>query len=311
MSQAKPPTERSRLKNVTLFTEEDEVSSNPQTVPLSKITFPNQQPRRYFDPQKLAGLVESVKQHGILEPLLVRPVGSGYELVAGERRYRAAKDAGLKEVPVVIREMTDSDALQIALIENLQREDLNPVEETEGILQLLALELKKPEAEVISLLHRMLDETKGKVPHNVMGNSETQIVQQVFDGIALMEWTSFVSNRLPLLKLPEDVLNALQEGRIAYTKAQAISRVKDPSQRESLLEEAISAELSLTQIKEKINSIKPASDDHADAALSLKQQFDQTYRQVRKSKVWDDPKNKKKLEKLLTELNSLLANQDG
>ncbi|MDX2212768.1 MAG: ParB/RepB/Spo0J family partition protein [Oculatellaceae cyanobacterium bins.114] len=311
MSPAKPPAERSRLKNVALFTGEDEVSSNPQTVPLTKIKFPNQQPRRYFDPQKLAGLVESIKQHGILEPLLVRPVGSAYELVAGERRYRAAKDAGLRELPVVIREMNDADALQIALIENLQREDLNPVEETEGILQLLALELGKPEAEVVSLLHRMLDETKGKVPHNVMGNSETQAIQKVFDGIALMEWSSFVSNRLPLLKLPEDILNALREGRIAYTKAQAISRIKDPSQRESLLEEAVSADLSLSQIKEKINAIKPVSDDHVDSAPSLKQQFDQTYRQVKKSKVWDDPKKKKRLEKLLADLNALLVNQDG
>lgn len=311
MSPAKPPAERSRLKNVALFTEEDELATNPQTIPLTKIKFPNQQPRRYFDPQKLAGLVESIKQHGILEPLLVRPVGPDYELVAGERRYRAAKDAGLRAVPVVIREMTDSDALQIALIENLQREDLNPVEETEGLLQLLALELKKPEAEVVSLLHRMLDETKGKVPHNVMGNSETQVIQQVFDGIALMEWTSFVSNRLPLLKLPEDVLNALQEGRIAYTKAQAISRVKDTSQRGVLLEEAIRANLSLTQIKEKINAIKPAIGNRTDSSPSLKQQFDQTYRQVKKSKVWDDPKKKKKLEKLLADLNSLLSHQDG
>ena len=307
MSPAKPPAERSRLKNVALFTEEDEISSNPQAVPITKIKFPNQQPRRYFDPQKLAGLVESIKQHGILEPLLVRPVGLAYELIAGERRYRAAKDAGLTEVPVVIREMNDSEAIQVALIENLQREDLNPVEETEGILQLLALDLRKPEAEVVSLLHRMLDETKGKVPHNVMGNSETQIIQKVFDGIALMEWTSFVSNRLPLLKLPEDVLHALREGRIAYTKAQAISRIKDPSQREDLLEETISQDLSLTQVKEKINAIKLASDDRTDPAPSLKQQFDQTYRRVKRSKVWDDPKQKKKLEKLLAELSSLLV----
>lgn len=311
MSSAKPPAERSRLKNVTLFTEEDEVFSNPQTVSISKIKFPNQQPRRYFDPQKLAGLVESIKQHGILEPLLVRPIGSSaYELIAGERRYRAAKDAGLTEIPVVIRDMNDTEALQVALIENLQREDLNPIEETEGILQLLALELKKSESEAISLLHRMLDETKGKVPHNVMGNSETQTVQQVFDGIALMDWTSFVSNRLPLLKLPEDVLGALREGRIAYTKAQAISRVKDQSQRQVLLEEAISQDLSLTQIKEKVSAIKPANDDTDNQPPTLKQLVDQAYRQLRKSKLWDNPKKKRKLEKLLLELNSLLANPD-
>ncbi len=126
-----------------------------------------------------------------------------------------------------------------------------------------------------------------------------------------MDWKSFVSNRLPLLKLPEDILNALREGCIAYTKAQAISRVKNPSQREALLEEVIRTDLSLSQIKEKINAIKPASEDLAEQAPSLKQKFDQTYRQIRTSKVWDDPKKKKKLEKLLAELNSLLVNQDG
>lgn len=305
MSSAKPPAERSRLKNITLFTEADEISSNPQTVPITKIKLPNQQPRRYFDPQKLAGLIASIKQHGILEPLLVRPVNSMYELVAGERRYRAAKDAGLKDVPVVIREMTNAEALQIALVENLQREDLNPMEETEGVLQLLALELEKPEAEVVALLYRMLDEAKGKVPHNVMGRSEAQSVQQVFNRIALMEWSSFVTNRLPLLKLPEDILNALREGQIAYTKAQMISRIKDPSQREKLLEEAIEQELSLSQIKEKVSALKWINHDCVDATSSLKQQFDQAYRKAKKSKVWDDPKKKKKLEKLLAELNTL------
>ena len=311
MSSAKPPAERSRLKNVTLFSEEDELSPNPQTIPLTKIKLPRQQPRRYFDPQKLAGLVESIKQHGVLEPLLVRLVGSSvYELVAGERRYRAAKEAGLTEVPVVIRDMSDTEALQIALIENLQREDLNPIEETEGILQLLALELGKPEGEVLSLLYRMLDEAKGKVPHNVMGKSEALTVQRVFDGIALMEWKSFVSNRLPLLKLPEDILSALREGSIAYTKAQAISRVKDQSQRHALLIEAVSQDLSLTQIKAKISDIQTAHRVAADQAPSLRQLFDQAYRQGRKSRVWDDPKKAKKLEKLLAELNSLLAEHD-
>ena len=88
---------------------------------------PKKQPRRYFDPDRQAQLIKSVQEHGILEPLLVRPLADGlYELVAGERRYRAAQELGLKEVPVVIREFDDKQALQVALIENLQREDLNP-----------------------------------------------------------------------------------------------------------------------------------------------------------------------------------------
>lgn len=310
MSMKKPPASRTQLKNVTLFNEEDEITSSPQSIALDQIKLPKQQPRRYFDPEKLAGLVESIKQHGILEPLIVRPLGkSAYELVAGERRYRAATEIGLTEVPIIIRKMSDSEALQIALIENLQREDLNPVEETEGILQLLAIKLQKAESEVISLLHRMLDEAKGKVPHNVMGNSEANTIQQVFRGIALMEWQSFVSNRLPLLKLPSDILLALRKGLIAYTKAQAIARIKDEAQRTEFLDEAITRDLSLARIKERIAEIHVAQLTTDQQLSSLKHQFEDAYRRIKKSKVWDAPQKKRKLEKLLEDLNAILADE--
>ncbi len=157
-----PPSERTQLRNVALFKDEDEpsVRASPQTLPLAQIKLSPTQPRRYFDPDKLEQLTQSVKEHGILEPLLVRSLpDKKYELVAGERRYRAATAAGLTEVPVVVKELTDFDALQLALIENLQREDLNPVEETEGILQLLAMMLDSEREGVISLLNHIHLET--------------------------------------------------------------------------------------------------------------------------------------------------------
>lgn len=145
-------------------------------VNLEEIHLPQEQPRRYFDPEAMRALVESIRKHGILQPLLVRPLeGGGYELVAGERRYRAANDAGLTEVPVVIRELSNKDALQLALIENLQREDLNPVEETEGILQLLAIQLGRALESVSPLLHRLQKSRQGavtQVSNNVIGKSE-------------------------------------------------------------------------------------------------------------------------------------------
>ncbi|NMG11907.1 ParB/RepB/Spo0J family partition protein [Brasilonema sp. UFV-L1] len=145
-------------------------ADSTQNVSLEQIHLPPTQPRRYFDPQALKELVESIKQHGILQPLLVRPLTKGgYELVAGERRYRAAKEVGLTSVPVVVRELTDSDAVQLALIENLLREDLNPVEETEGILQLLAIRLGRAVEEVPPLLHRLQRELK--VANNVIGKT--------------------------------------------------------------------------------------------------------------------------------------------
>ena len=97
------------------------------------------QPRRKFDEEELAGLAESITQHGILQPLLVRPLPdqSGYQIVAGERRWRAAHMAGVRQVPVLVRELTDQQVMEMALIENLQRADLNPLEEAEGYQSLM------------------------------------------------------------------------------------------------------------------------------------------------------------------------------
>ena len=128
-----------------------DLPSEPETsVSLAEISLPSSQPRRYFDREKLSQLAASIQSHGILEPLLVRPFNNKYQLVAGERRYRAAQLVGLDTVPVVIRELSDEQALLLSLVENLAREDLNPVEETEGILTLLEMELNLDRAEVVS-----------------------------------------------------------------------------------------------------------------------------------------------------------------
>lgn len=108
------------------------------TIPINEISPNKDQPRKTFNHEALQELADSITQHGILQPLLVRPLLSGgYQLVAGERRWRAARMAGLKEVPVVIRELSDVETMEIAIIENLQREDLNPIEEAEGLQALI------------------------------------------------------------------------------------------------------------------------------------------------------------------------------
>jgi ParB family chromosome partitioning protein len=228
----------------------------------------------------------------------------GYELVAGERRYRAASESGLAEVPAVIRELSNSDALSLALIENLQREDLNPVEETEGILQLLSLHLETTVEKVISLLYRLANESKEKVTRNVTGKETVERVEKLFDSIGTMSWSSFVRNRLPLLKLPQDIREALQSGKIAYTKATVIARIKDEQPRNSLLLETIKNNLSLSQIKERIEELPPNSGKPSDPLpLRLKT----AYKQINKSKVWSDPKKRQKLEKLLNQLEALTS----
>ena len=108
------------------------------TLPLNEIMPNKEQPRKTFDEGALQELADSIVQHGVLQPLLVRPLASGgYQLVAGERRWRASRMAGLKEVPVVVKELSDVETMEIAIIENLQREDLNPIEEAEGLQALI------------------------------------------------------------------------------------------------------------------------------------------------------------------------------
>ena len=288
----------------------EQVSQSTQEISLSSIILPDYQPRQYFDEDKLNKLAQTIEKHGIIEPLLVRPTSSNngqkFELVAGGRRYRAAKIAKLTTAPVVILNLSDEEALEIAILENLQREDLNPVEETEGILQLLSSKLELDKSQVESLLHRLHNEVKGKVTRNVSGNSESEVIEEVFSNLGIT-WKSFVETRLPLLKLPEEILEALKEGKLAYTKAVAISKVKDEGKRQDLLTEAIEESLSLSQIKERIRAIK---DSDSATPVSPRSEFDATTKKLRAAKLWENPKKWKKAKALLDKLEALLEEQN-
>ncbi len=291
-------------KSVEDFIFRGEKTGTVQVAFLTDIKLPDYQPRQYFDETKLEELAQTIKAHGVLEPLLVRalPSQNQYELVAGGRRYRAAKLAGLTEVPVIVLKLSDEQALEVAIIENLQREDLNPVEETEGILQLLAKRLKIKTSEVSPLLHQLQKQVRGRAANNVIGSETIEQIQAIFESLGLMELDSFIGNRLPLLNLPEDVLKALRSGKIEYTKAKAIARVKDEAARKQLLEDAIANSLSLSQIRSLIKESKPAKQQE-----ELRSRFDNTYKQVKKAKnLWSNAKKRKQLESLLARLEKLI-----
>ena len=196
-----------------------ESSSQPEEgvmlITLDRFLPPQRQPRRYFNPEAMQVLVASIRQYGILNPLMVQPVGGKYEVVAGERRYRAAVELGLTSVPVTVREMTDEQAIEYALVENLLRSDMNPVEETESILHLLAFRMECDFAEVTPQLYRLQNEVKGKVTRNVSGNKAAETVEQIFASLG-RNWQSFIRTRLPLLKLPPEILSALRQGQISF-----------------------------------------------------------------------------------------------
>ena len=280
--------------------------STAMLLPLKVIKLPPRQPRRYFDPDKLLQLTESVKYHGILEPLVVRPISdTEYELVVGERRYRAAREIGLAEVPVTIKNLTEEEALQISLIENLHREDLNPVDETEGILSLLSVRLGLEVQPAISLLYKLQNQSKKKVTDRVDPRCSAKVAE-VFQELGLMSWESFVSNRLPLLKLPPDILEVLRQGKMAYTKAKAIASVKSDEARIELLQEALEKDLSLAAIKEKVLQLKPKP-DNSSPDVKIKD----ISRRLNKAKLWEqDPQRWEEVRGHLDKIEALLRQEE-
>ena len=159
------------------------------TLNINEITPNKEQPRKTFDETALEELADSIRQHGVLQPLLVRPLTSGgYQLVAGERRWRASRLAELKEVPVIIKELSDTEAMEIALIENLQREDLNPIEEAEGLQALI----------------------------DKCGYTQEQVATSVGKS------RPAITNALRLLKLPEEVREMAKDGTISAGHARAL-----------------------------------------------------------------------------------------
>ena len=189
-----------------LFTDNSEIK--PDTMPEGSLVImrigviePNsEQPRKHFDDDKLLELSQSIKEHGLIQPIVVRKKGNSYEIVAGERRWRASRMAGLSEVPVVIRDYSDRESMVIAMIENLQREDLNPVEQAEGY-EALMRDFNMTQEEIAS----------------VTGRSRPAI-----------------ANMVRILNLPVSVLEQVKKGIISAGHAKAILSVSDKEKMEIL-----------------------------------------------------------------------------
>jgi ParB family chromosome partitioning protein len=165
-----------------------DIGSEPSEVDLDSIVPGPMQPRTHFDEASLASLAESIRSHGVVQPLLVRRRENGYELIAGERRWRAAKLAGLLRVPVVVKEVPDESLLEIALIENIQRENLNPIEEAQAYQKLI---------EAVGLTQEALASKVGRD-------------------------RSYITNYLRLLRLPEDLQQLVKEGRLSTGHARTL-----------------------------------------------------------------------------------------
>lgn len=191
-----------------------ESGNTPETtLSIEKIHRNPDQPRKTFDQTALEELSDSIRQNGVLQPILVRKKGSGYEIVAGERRYQASKLAGLKEIPVVIKEIGDAEVFQLALIENLQRADLTPLEEAKGYRQLLDSQGLTQEA-----LAKILSKSR-----------------------------SAIANTLRLMDLPVEVQEMMEQGLLTAGHARAILAVSSEEGRIKLAEKVVKENLTVRQ----------------------------------------------------------------
>lgn len=194
-----------------------ESGSSPESMlPIDQIATNPLQPRKKFDDEELAELSDSIQQHGVLQPILVRKHGTKYEIVAGERRYQASKLAGLTEIPVCIKEINDEDVFQLALIENLQRTDLTPLEEAKGYRQLIKD-------------HGLTQEQLAKV---------------------LSKSRSAIANTLRLIDLPEEVQDLMEQSLLTAGHARAILAVPDESGRIKLAQKVVAENLTVRQTED-------------------------------------------------------------
>lgn len=180
---------------------------------------PNEnQPRKEFDEEKIGELASSIKEHGLIQPVILRKLGKGFEIVAGERRWRACRKAGLKEIPCIVKELTDEQNMLIAIIENMQREDLNPIEEADGINMMITN---------FGLTQEEVSKSVGKS-------------------------RPYITNALRLLKLPEEIRNFVSEGKLSTGHARAIAGIEDKENQLKIAEFAVKEGISVREIEKLI-----------------------------------------------------------
>ena len=220
---------------------EEEETKGSLMVKISLIEPNRDQPRKDFNEEELQELAESIKNYGVLQPLLVQKKGTSYELIAGERRWRAAKLAGLKEIPVVLREYSKQQAMEIALIENVQRADLNPIEEAQAYQQL------------VKEFHLTQEEIAARVSKN----------------------RATITNAMRLLKLDEEIQNLLIKGAISSGHARAILSLEDKQLQKKAAKEVLDKRLSVRETEKLVKRLARASaeknerNEKKDDALAL------------------------------------------
>ena len=210
-------------KGISAFFPEESIHSDNRIeyIAVSKLIVNPFQPRKIFNEEALKELAESIKEHGIIQPIVVRKKEKKYEIIAGERRFRAAKLAGLKEVPAIVKEMTEQQMMEVAILENLQREDLTPIEEAEAYSSLI---------ENLNFTQEALAKRLGKSrPH--------------------------IANHIRLLQLPEDVRKLMNEGVLSMGHGRALLGLKNKGRIAEIAQKVIAQSLNVRQLESLVHQL--------------------------------------------------------
>ena len=205
------PEREAVVKNEIIYLHPDKIKPNPF------------QPREEFNQEHIEELAQSIKEKGVIQPLLVRRQGDFYELIAGERRLRACNSLGIKEIPTIVKEVDDRDSLEYALIENIQREDLNPIEEAHAYQHLI---------DKFQVTQEKISEALGKA-------------------------RATIANTLRLLKLPHEIQEEMKKGRISFAHGRALLELEDENQQRRLAQEVIAKALSVRELETLIKTHRP------------------------------------------------------
>lgn len=277
-------------------------------IPIDKIVKSPLQPRQFFAQSSIDSLALVFKEHGFRGAINVRPLENGtYELVAGERRWRAAQQAAMKEVRCIVDTYTDEQALEFALMENLQREDLSKLEETEGILHFIEVKLDITREQAVSIIR-----TEGhsdKASRSDVAPSEELREIEALLSLFNIGLQTFRTKNLRTLSLPEDLKAAHLKQNLSYSSALELSKLKGDDERQALLSKVLQEGMSFRNIKSQVqNAISERNEPSNNENTALINRFDKVAKRVRKSQhFFEKVQKRKRIEKLLSELESLLS----
>ena len=240
------------------------------------------QPREVFNQEALQDLANSIREHGVIQPIIVRKIGDKYEIIAGERRYKASTLAGLTKIPAIIRNLDDKEASKVALLENLQRKDLSPIEEARTYQKILEID-------------NMTQEELGKT----MGKSQASI-----------------ANKMRLLSLPDEIQEALLNEKISERHARSLLNIKTPEEQIHMLNRIINERMTVRELDNEINGVKAPevptieSLDELDSIINFNYEDDQIVIEEPEPRI-DNPNKKYEMKDVISHIKSNVDRMRG